>query len=242
MIPFLAFDIEIADDLPEERPWQEVAPLGITCAATYSNRGISHVFHGAEQEDGRLAPRMTKDGCMALLTHLIGATSVGIPIVGWNSLGFDLQVLGYETGAWSEIRYLAQYDHIDPAFQMLCERGYMVGLNTACKGMKVEQKLEGVEGAQAPAMWRGTREDQDKVLAYVQQDAKITGLLYKAVVEAKALYWRTKRGSISSWAPTMKAERMLLVDEAAILPSPDTSWMTNPRPRSKYSGWLEKEA
>jgi hypothetical protein len=52
-----------------------------------------------------------------------------------------------------------------------------------------------------------------------------------------ALRWRTKRGTIarhelpSGW---------LTVEQALALPLPDTSWMNDPWPRSKFTAWLER--
>jgi len=239
---YLAFDLEIADDLPEEGRWQDHAPLGITCAATYDHEGKSDLFFGPVQSGGRHRDRMSKVECLSLMWFLVDATKRGVPIVGWNSLGFDLQVLAYETGAWGQIRDLARYEHVDPAFQMLCEKGYMVGLDTACQGMGVEGKLEEVGGARAPEMWRDSREDQEKVLEYVQQDARITGLLYAAIVEKGRLDWITRSGNHSTWQPRTAfggGKRLLTVGACLKLPEPDTSWMTSARPRSDFAGWLE---
>ena len=238
-LPFLAFDIEIASDLPEDRPWQESAPLGITCASICYG-SLSHTYHEEQMADGRLAPQMSKKVCVAMLDELVQAADSGSIIVGWNSLGFDLQVLGYETGEWDAIRELARYQHVDPAFQMLCERGYMVGLNTAAQAMNVGHKLEGVKGALAPQMWRGSREGQDLVLKYVEQDAVITHDLYAMIVENGLMNWRTRKGKLSTWSPQMEPSRLLFVDECLELALPDTSWMDSPRPRSQYAGWLEE--
>ena len=238
-LPFLAFDIEIASDLPEDKPWQESAPLGITCAAI-AEELISHTYCGEEMADGRFEPRMSKGACKKLLSHLYRAAESGVALVGWNSLGFDFQVLGYETGEWDTIKELALYHHVDPAFQMLCERGYMVGLNSAAEAMMVGSKLEGVEGKLAPSMWRDTRAYQDLVLKYVEQDARMTYDLYAAIVEYRLVNWRTRKGKFSTWKPQMEPGRLLFVDECLELALPDTSWMDSPRPRSQYAGWLEE--
>jgi hypothetical protein len=141
------------------------------------------------------------------------------------------------------VKYVA-LNHIDIGFQSVAQQGFMVGLKRACEGMKVAGKTEGMDGSQAPALWQGTREDQEKVLAYCEQDVRATLNLYNAIVERGALEWTSKKGYLNVWYPTFEQNkdgtdrRMLTVAECLELPMPDTSWMNAPRLREAYVGWL----
>jgi hypothetical protein len=92
-----------------------------------------------------------------------------------------------------------------------------------------------MHGEDAPRRWKGTREDQEAVLAYVAGDAELTAQVYRAVVKDHNLFWVTKSGARKVWQPT--GGRMLTVIEANTLPMPDTSWMTRPRSRAECFAW-----
>jgi hypothetical protein len=108
--------------------------------------------------------------------------------------------------------------------------------------MGLPGKLEGVTGAQAPAMWKQGVWEQEKVLAYVRQDVFTTMRVYQEILKTGKLCWVTKKGTVSKWAPTLKDGRMLTVNECLELPLPDTSWMDAAWPREKFYGWTEKDA
>lgn len=248
MSHFLAFDLEIATEIPGGTDdWKALRPLGISCAATMTDDGLLRLWHGPEQPDGRLAERMSAEECRALADYLCAQAHIGYPIVTWNGLGFDFDVLQEECGAGDTqtlCRHVALHDQIDIAFQMLCESGYMIGLDAAAKGMGLPGKTEGMHGDLAPVMWSQGRAEQDKVLEYVAQDVRTTADLYRAILKERCLRWRARSGKAAYWSPTLhvkgnvKDPRMLTVEECLQLPEPDTSWMTNPWPRSKFCGWL----
>ncbi len=248
---FVAFDLEIASEIPDGAgDWKQLRPLGISCAATLTDEGSLMLWHGKEQPDGRLAARMTALECQDLAEYLVGHAELGIVALTWNGLGFDFDILQEECGPGymrDFIHALARYDHIDIGFQMFCERGFMVGLQTAALGMGLPGKTEGMHGDLAPKMWAQDREQQDLVLQYVAQDVRTTADLYRAILARRSLTWTTKRGTRSEWRPTFHVEgsvpggRLLTVQECLALPEPDTSWMTNPWPRSKFTGWLKPE-
>lgn len=249
---FVAFDIEIAAQLPDGADdWKSFRPLGISCAATLTSEGKLRLWHGPELADGRLAERMTPAECQGLVEHLVGAAQLGIPIVTWNGLGFDFDVLQEECcpGYMRDFCHLMAYhDHVDVAFQMLCEKGFMIGLQTAALSMGLAGKIEGMSGALAPQMWAQDRKAQDQVLEYVAQDVRTTAELYRAICRARELRWTAKSGRLNFWRPTFRVAgdinnpRLLTVDECLQLPEPDTSWMSNPWPRSKFAGWLKLAA
>jgi hypothetical protein len=129
--------------------------------------------------------------------------------------------------------------HIDPAFLQLCQMGYMCGLDKIAKGLGLGGKTEGMSGALAPVMWAKGREEQDKVLEYVAQDARTTAEMYEGLLEKGSVHWITQSGRLSRYpfAPKTKDGRLLTVDEATGLKLPDTSWMTDPRTRHSCYGW-----
>jgi predicted PolB exonuclease-like 3'-5' exonuclease len=163
----------------------------------------------------------------------------GAQIVTWNGLGFDFDVMHEECRWWkSSLRFMA-WNHIDPGFQMLCEKGFMVGLDTAAKGMGLHGKTEGMSGKDAPVMWAEGRNQQEKVLEYVAQDAVTTLEVYEAILRRGSLSWISRSGRANKWRPEFKNGRMLTAKECMHIPEPDTSWMSDPWPRKKFYGWLD---
>jgi hypothetical protein len=243
MDKIVAFDLEIAKEIPEGEGWQACRPLGISCAATVDTDGDLRLWHGAEQRAafsaGRYPPQMLPAECQKLAQYLVEMQSEGYKVVTWNGLGFDIPVLGEECGdlvSFDNLRDLA-LDHVDMAFAMFCEKGFMIGLNAAAHGLGLEGKTEGMHGDLAPVMWGQGVEAQEKVLEYVAQDARTTFDVYQAVQKGRVLPWTSKRGRPAIWIPGQG--RFLTVREALELPEPDTSWMSNPWPRSKFAGWLD---
>jgi hypothetical protein len=180
-------------------------------------------------------------------------------IVTWNGLKFDFAILA-EEGSQPEKCAVMALDHIDIAFQMLCEKGFMIGLETAAEGLGLEGKTKGVHGATAPVMWQKDRESQDKVLEYVGQDAKLNVDIYEAIMEKGHLPWTSKRGRLNYWRPNVVViasgkghldghtvsgfylteemeTRLLTVKEALKTPLPDTGWMTEPITRRSCYEW-----
>ena len=238
--PYVAFDIETVEPAPNDYSSYD---LGITCAATYTNDGSLKIWHGKEQPDGRYADRMDEDDIFALVQELCRDQ---IP-VSFNGLGFDFRVIheAVESPSTKKIvRHLAIH-HIDMAFNMLCDKGYMIGLAAMAEGLGLPGKTEGMDGLRAIDMWKGTRAEQSLVLEYVGQDARATAYAYEALVQQGQVYWTTKKGARARypWEPRFveksfdQTTRLQLVVEANDTPEPDTSWMTSPLPRSKFIEW-----
>ena len=61
---FAAFDLEIAKDIPESGRWQDVAPLGITCAAVAFSDNKEPVFWQG-------IPKMTQVECQNIANILL---------------------------------------------------------------------------------------------------------------------------------------------------------------------------
>lgn len=222
----LAFDLEIAKEIPEgETDWIAHRPLGISCAAiTADNYGA--VWHGK--------PQLNEWQCREIVGHLLECFEQGYRIVGWNSLSFDFLVLAEESGRSEECKFLAA-NHLDMMFQIFCLRGHVLGLDKAARGMRLTGKMEGMHGALAPELW--TAGEYQKVLDYLSQDVQITLELAKAVEYLGFLRWRSNSGK---WVRQPIAHWQTVL-ECLEIPQPDTSWMTDPWPRSKFTGWLGGE-
>ncbi len=231
---YVAFDLEIAKEVPDGENMMDNLPLGITCAATITETGRVRVWHDS------YAPQMSQEYAESLVEYLlVQERDHGRFPVTWNGLGFDFRVLAAESDMPGNCSYLA-INHLDIPFQLLCEKGFMTGIVAAAEGMNLAGKTEGMHGAKAPAMWKMGREAQDKVLEYVEQDARLTAQLYEGVIENRCLRWVAKSGRLAKWYPTMVEGRLLTAGEAIEIPLPDTSWMDKPWDRNKFYGWVNE--
>ena len=237
---YVAFDLEIAKEVPDGEDLKEHRPLGITCAATITETGILKVWHN------NYAPKISPASLAKLINYLKRQFDEEgrIPIT-WNGLGFDFDILAEESffdASKENCIYLA-INHIDPGFQMVCERGFMVGLDAAAKGLNLSGKTEGMHGGLAPVMWKGGRETQDKVLEYVAQDARVTAEVYERIVEERALRWTSRAGRPAVWYPKLEdgLSRMLTVAEAMKLPEIQVRRGSSFQPwdRNRFYGWID---
>ena len=74
-----------------------------------------------------------------------------------------------------------------------------------------------------------------KSLPYVAQDARTTLEVAQACEGCGELRWIARSGKVRRMA---LGEGWLTVREALELPLPDTSWMDEPWPREKFTGWM----
>jgi hypothetical protein len=226
---YLAFDIETATIIPEDEPdWNSHRPLGIACAATMlADTDEMVLWHAGD--------RMSQQDAAALVYYLTTQVEQGYTILTWNGLGFDFDILAEESGLLAECKSLAA-SHIDMMFHILCRLGYGVKLDGAAKGMGLAGKTEGMSGAMAPVLWaEGKREE---VLQYVAQDVRTTAQVATACEATGQFRWIARSGKLRSMA---LPEGWLTVDKAEQLPEPDTSWMADPWPRSKFTAWMRNE-
>jgi len=231
---YMAFDVEIAKGFPESsQDWKAYRPFGISCAATYSGEGQPRLWYGSTP-DGGIADQMSREEAADLVAYLASEVQSGWTILTWNGLGFDFDILAEESGLLDKCRELA-LDHVDMMFHLFCLQGYGLGLDTAARGMGLPGKPAGMSGEQVPLYWsRGRRQE---VLMYVAQDVRTTLDLAKAVERLGHLTWLSKRGIRTEvYLPS----GWLTARQAMQLPLPDTSWMSRPWPRSKFTGWLER--
>ena len=225
---YLAFDIETAKVTPEGEPnWKSCRPLGISCAATLlSDTDEVILWHSATSD------KLSREEAADLIKYLTTMVESGYTIATWNGMGFDFDILAEESGMLTQCRDLA-LNHVDMMFHVLCRLGYGVSLNAAAKGMGLEGKPEGMNGAMAPVLWaEGKRE---VVLDYVAQDVRTTAELAIQCEACGKLRWISKSGRLRS----MKLPHgWLTAEQAAELPEPNTSWMTDPWVREEFTAWL----
>lgn len=263
----VGFDLEIAKVIPQgEKDWDKHRPLGISCAALSAHS--DHIDIYPPHINPRLMHPM-KLSCREV-NHLVGSLwryhlHDEHMIVTWNGLKFDFAILAEECSPdyVQQCKTMA-LNHIDIGFQMLCERGYMIGLDTAAKGLGLPGKTEGMHGAIAPVMWARDRKSQDKVLEYVGQDAKTIADVYKEIMTQGHVPWVAKSGRLNYWRPGIAViasakgniepkdggyeitgfymtdameTRLLTVKECLKLRLPDTSWMDDPISRESCYEW-----
>jgi hypothetical protein len=254
---YAAFDLEIAflgppqeesennEFLPSADPglappgdWHLFRPFGITCAAmAWEERGAiqTRPIYGKEinKEAGKdgPSPRMTQDECQTLVKHLQQVVDNGFTILTWNGLGFDFDVLGEESGMVKECAMLA-LNHVDMMFHFFCLQGYPLGLDKAAKGMGLGGKSVDVSGAAAPQLWADGY--FTKVLDYVQQDVRTTLEVAQATESAGGVSWTARSGKLKHVRiPQWRTAEDCLMH----IRVPNNSWMDDPWPRTKFSGW-----
>lgn len=217
MRKWISMDIETLED-----------HRGVTCAAfAWYDEGILKTRSFAA--DGE---KMTAAEAGAVLDACLKSVEFGFELFTWNGLSFDLKVLGDAADRRADAARLAMGpSHVDGMFHFFCQEGFAVGLAAVCKGMKLQGKLDGMSGADAPRLWR--EGDRAKVLAYVAQDAAIQLRVAAEVDRRRCLEWVTKKGATRKRA----MERLLSVPDALKLPLADQSWMTEPWSRDKFTGW-----
>jgi hypothetical protein len=238
---WLAFDIEThswpdGDDTRRD--------LGVTCVALALADGPVLHWPTVIDESGVFGERLLPGDIDRLVTDLCEYSADGYKIATINGLGFDFPVLAAEVSSlemYDNLRDLALGSY-DPAFQMLCERGFMVGLDAMAVGLELsERKTKDMSGAKAVDMWETDDLNQQRqVIEYVRQDARVALGIVQALEDQGILRWQTKRGCVSAHR---LEHGLLTVRQCLELPLPDVEWMkargSSPWPREKFSGWLD---
>uniref|UniRef100_A0A6H1ZC68 Putative RNase_H superfamily protein n=1 Tax=viral metagenome TaxID=1070528 RepID=A0A6H1ZC68_9ZZZZ len=253
----LAFDLEIARPFVDSE-WRN-KDLGISCIGLASVDGDKRDAWTMTDDAARHGDHaMKREGLDISLGTLVNYAQLGYKIISWNGLGFDFPMI-YEYVEQKQLCKALALAHYDLAFQMFCAKGYMIGLDTAAKGMGLTGKLEGMHGDMAPPMWAGTDdvklaegieerfgvkagsiEAQNMVLKYVQQDAVTTLEVIEEANARGSVSWLSRNGRRNCWYLPISDKTWALRDVAWCLqePAPDTSWMSEPRTRDEYAGWL----
>ena len=231
---YLAFDIEIAKEIPDGEDWAAHKPFGISCAAVLpSDTRQVTTWHG-HSSTGTPTAQMSQSEVQAMVWELVRLVNYeGYILLTWNGLGFDFPVLAEESGLLAECQALAR-DHVDMMFNVLCLRGHRLALDTAAKGMGLPGKTEGMTGADAPKLWASG--EYEKVLGYVSDDVEMTLDVGERCWQEKGLEWMSQRGNVQRIG---LSNGWYTVEDAYDIPEPDTSWMTDPPTREDATAWLE---
>lgn len=231
---YLAFDIETAKILPDgATEILAYRPLGISCAAACPSDTATPVTWHGRTSSGDPAPQMSRTEAAAMVDDLANYVKDGYTLVSWNGTGFDFDVLAEESGKRAECIELA-IRHIDMLFHAVCILGHPISLQKAAEGMGITGKLAEMSGAKAPEAWAAGQFDE--VLAYVRQDAALTAQLAELCEDRRELAWITRREQRRRMP---LPDSWLTVEEALKLPLPDTSWMTDPPSRERFTGWMD---
>ena len=246
---FVAFDVEIAKPVPEG-PDILVHRPGIACAAlAREGSGPASILFDPDVSPEMFDPAtktMTREGALRILGALEEAVGRGDRVVTWNGAGFDFRLLADETGRHADCARLARHS-VDMMFQILCDRGHPLALDTALAGMGLPSKIHTVtladgrvvevDGRMAPDLWQAG--EHEAVMIYCGGDVAGTLALALACRDRKRLTWISRAGKTNH----MKlGARWLTVEECLALPKPDTSWMTNPLRPEDVVGWMTKDA
>jgi len=231
---FLAFDIETAAVLSEAQfqNWKHHRPLGITCIAAQASDAAAPAIWDSRQSPGKPSGRMSSAQAMEFVDYLQRMAGQGYTLLTWNGLGFDWDLLAEESGRLETCRELAT-NHVDMMFHVLCSRGHPVALEKAAQGHGITGKPPGMAGVLAPQMWAEGRFQE--VLDYVAHDVRITLEVAAKSEEKRTFRWMTSKGSVSAMP---LPGGWLSVKDALRLPQPDTSWMSAPLPRTRFTEWL----
>ncbi|WP_445664989.1 ribonuclease H-like domain-containing protein [Fodinibius sp. AD559] len=230
---YVAFDIETAKILPENiSDLNSHRPLGISCAAIWcTDKSEAELFY-SETSNGSPAPKMSEQDLTSLIKCLQQKVASGYTIITHNGLGFDFDILAEESGNFSACRNLA-LQHVDMMFHFFCGKGFPISLNAAAEAIGLS-KPANINGAVAPRLWK--EKEYQEVLEYVAQDCRLTLDIAETSEQNERISWITQRGKQSYFK---LPSGWLTVEQASELPLPDTSWMDNPWPRSKFTNWLE---
>ncbi len=233
MRKYFAFDIETAKEVPGvDFDWKPHRPLGICCIASQaSDSKEPRAWHG-QTSFGTPAPQMSRAEIARFLETMANALHDGYTPLSWNGLSFDFDILAEESALVDDCKRLAM-GHVDMMFHVVCEKGFPVSLKSAASGLRLPGKLEGVEGINVPLLWAAGQ--YATVIEYVSQDVRTTLAVAQESEKRKSFAWTTRKGTTSQmplsngWMP---------VDQAARLPLPDTSWMSDPPSRKRFMEWM----
>ena len=223
---FVGMDIETVKITPPGEDWETHRPLGISCAA-FVSRSQSKVF--AADPDNE---QMTTEQVSQMVDWMDNLERHGAIFVTWNGLHFDWSIIAEESEVPDKCQELA-LGHIDMMYHLFCVKGFPLSLSAAATGMRVGSKTENVSGELAPIMWAEGR--RQEVMDYCHQDALLTLSLAIRCEQNRRLDWVSRSNRLNR---LLLPHGWLTVLKAAGLDLPDTNWMENPIPRSKFDAWV----
>jgi len=236
------FDLEIAktdtgDTLsPKDR-------LGIACAALVGSDDEVLLFYGRKLPTaGPYGPKLSMNGARALLSTLEGIAARGELIVGWNSLAFDLYVLGVEAEDITRAAKLAMStSHVDLMVLFASVRRHRLGLSAAAQGCGTFKGGGGIEnGALAPSLWfSGHVQD---VLSYQIQDSVATVTVFKHLLNTGGFQWASKSGKLLDFKlPDVIKHDPIQWSVGSLYSrkwAPAEGWISTPSNPEDFTAWI----
>jgi RNase_H superfamily len=232
----VTFDLETTEDMKQ-----------ITCAAVceYGHKPVT--FYSGD------GVSLIEPDIMDLLDYLYQLHEGYNTIITWNGASFDFKLIHSLISSHPSLTKVVKEitrAHVDYMYFIFCCLGYPVSLENACAGTKVPGKSKYVTlkdgskavagGAQAPLLWDAG--ETNAVLEYLCED--VSSLMRLAVewrYKSKAT-WLSKSGKLKTLDMRTPSgdEVELTVDYCNSIPVPDTSWMTSPKSRNDFTGWLKE--
>lgn len=235
---FASWDLEISqpENMPDidhgDKDLWAYGPFHITCAAVHlSDTGHVERWYGWDRDKApSYAPYMTQEEATHFLMYLNKLHNDGYILTTWNGTAFDWRLLARETGL-HELCVSLALQSFDPMLQVHGLKGYPVSLGATAAGFSLGTK--DMDGGLAPTLWAlGCYE---KVLNYVEQDARLLGQIVQAILKARGIKWISKSGSFQF----LRFPKLYRAGKIRTLPRPDTSWMDDAIPLERYYAWME---
>jgi hypothetical protein len=214
----------------------DIWPFGIAVAAIkLSDRDMPEIWF--ETVEGRPAPYWSREFTIEFVLRLEQLEREGYTLVTWNGSGFDFRLL-FKLTRLGTLKAMC-WRSVDPCFQMLCMKGFPVGLEAAATTVGAKSKEE--DGISAPILWY--EGEYGRVIRYVIGDVIRLETVIINLCKEGGLKWRTRKGALR-FEPFYN---LYSVAECIGIAMPDTSWMTpdperEPITRESTIGWLEEES
>lgn len=206
-------------------------------------------------------PCMDAHECEELVRYVcdVCAQSPHVKLLTFNGVSFDMRLLSY----WCTDPDLKNccvsltMDSVDPCFQMLCERGFPVGLQAMCAGAGLPGKSG--SGCTAPEDFASACPSRVAAMfAYCMNDVDATLALYEECLRTLSIAWITKKDKVSThkllYVRDYGIPHMASVGALLLTPYPDMTW-SYPKPsepgdddkellptRWKFVSWMFSEA
>lgn len=227
---FLSFDIEIFNELNPENDLSKVIPS--VAAIGTCEQDIEFFWD---------EPYMTKETAIRLVNRMWEESSYGGVPMGWNICSFDLQLLGLYSGEMEKCGEMALNGY-DMMLWVTFRKGHFLGLDKALTGAGLSGKIHEVKfsdgslvtdfsGAKAPEAWRNG--EYEAVKEYLRGDILQPLELVKSIQQSKTIRWKSNTGRTNFCSVEIQPVKDLFK-----IPEPDTSWMTDPKPRFDFVKWI----
>lgn len=189
----VSFDIETKID--QENP-ENFIPVCIGYTNIYWDSGELYV-----ESYSSLAPyqdqELLKLWCREQLAKLHLHIQCGNTVLGWNSVGFDLKVLGTVAEALPLAASIA-FESVDLLLNFMTIKGYPIGLEACSQGFGLSGKLKTDTGEEIRKDIDSlliSDEGIDLLLQYVEQDTILTFEVYSNIVRSGNYRWIAKSGT-----------------------------------------------